>query len=184
MPSFKSSQQWFLILSIIFVIPFLALHYVLDNVARCNNFTASNDYNYKSNHGAPQTQTLPLLASSPYHGLPSTVVPNLREGIPNVLVTTRTDPPFHMFVYPPDTDRYISRKIIQHGIYEATTTQLVTNSLPLLTTVGDYDDNNNNHHVDTTSSSSSSCDINFVLDLGSNLGYYSLLAASRAVTRI
>lgn len=139
------------------MIPFLtSLHHLLDNVAH-------HDYNI--NHHVDVAQHTSLHdASSPYRKLPGTSVPNPREGIPNVLLTTRTDPPFHMFLYPPDLDHYISRRIIQHGVYEAMTTKLVTNSLPLLT---------------LPSTLASSCDINFVLDMGSNLGYYSLLAASR-----
>jgi len=59
---------------------------------------------------------------------PSSVLP--KDGIENKLVTTSTDPPFHIFVYPEKVDKYISRNIIKNGIYEPPTTELIYKLLP------------------------------------------------------
>ena len=98
--------------------------------------------------------------------LSNTSVPSSlqRDGLANVLKTTRTEPSFHMFVYPPDKDRWISNNLIEHGVYEVGTTKLMMEHLPTLKSSTDI---------------TSLCNIHLVLDMGSNLGYYSLLAASR-----
>ena len=84
-----------------------------------------------------------------------------KGGIDNKLVTTSTDPPFHMFVYPDNVDKVISRSIAENGVYEPTTTDLAYKLLPT------DDLLEKNQYL--------------AVDLGSNLGYYSLLLASRGV---
>ena len=107
----------------------------------------------------------------------SSTVP--KEGISNILTTTQTSPSFHIFVYPTNVDKYISKRILENGIYEGGTTRLVESLLPIK-----HDDyNHGDEIIDSTAKyvggSDESCNIDLVLDLGSNLGYYSLLAASR-----
>eukprot|EP00985_Skeletonema_marinoi_P021121 scaffold12805_cov91-Skeletonema_marinoi.AAC.2 len=94
---------------------------------------------------------------------PSSVLP--KDGIENKLVTTSTDPPFHIFVYPEKVDKYISRNIIKNGIYEPPTTELIYKLLPA--ELLDRDVKQKKYYV--------------AVDLGSNLGYYSLLLASRGM---
>jgi hypothetical protein len=59
----------------------------------------------------------------------SSTVP--KEGISNILTTTQTSPSFHIFVYPTNVDKYISKRILDTGIYEAGTTKLVESMLPI-----------------------------------------------------
>lgn len=94
---------------------------------------------------------------------PSSMLP--KAGIDNKLVTTSTDPPFYMFVYPEKVDKYISRNIIVTGIYEQTTTELIYKLSPA--ELMDDDAKQKKHYV--------------AVDLGSNLGYYSLLLAKRGM---
>eukprot|EP00566_Odontella_aurita_P017983 CAMPEP_0113535862 /NCGR_PEP_ID=MMETSP0015_2-20120614/5943_1 /TAXON_ID=2838 /ORGANISM="Odontella" /LENGTH=337 /DNA_ID=CAMNT_0000435167 /DNA_START=88 /DNA_END=1101 /DNA_ORIENTATION=- /assembly_acc=CAM_ASM_000160 len=94
---------------------------------------------------------------------PSSVLP--KAGIENKLVTTSTDPPFHMFVYPTQQDKYISHNIATKGIYEPPTTELIYKLIPNDLLGGDV--KLKKHYV--------------AVDLGSNLGYYSLLLASRGM---
>ena len=105
----------------------------------------------------------------------SSAVP--KNGISNILTTTKTAPSFHVFVYPTYVDKYISKRIIESGIYEGGTTRLVERLLPLKS--GDYNDVENEGTAVKDVGGEESCSTNLVLDLGSNLGYYSLLAASR-----
>lgn len=94
---------------------------------------------------------------------PLSVLP--KAGIENKLVTTSTDPQFHMFVYPEKVDKYISRNIINTGIYEPPTTELMYKLVPAELT--DEDVKQKKHFV--------------AVDLGSNLGYYSLLLAKKGM---
>jgi len=106
----------------------------------------------------------------------STTVP--KYGISNILTATQTSPSFHIFVYPTNVDKYISKRILQSGIYEGGTTRLVESILPIKSISNNGIENTNDHNVDVDGKEES-CNIDLVLDLGSNLGYYSLLAASR-----
>lgn len=125
----------------------------------CNTNT-TDSYRRRKEQGSLPRSRAPPAASS--------VVPNpLGGGLAGVLVTTRTEPAFHMFVYPPDKDRWISKRILQTGVYEAGTTRLFAEHLPAL------------RGGDDGEGAARPCGTNLVLDLGSNLGYYSLLAAAR-----
>jgi len=106
---------------------------------------------------------------SPYSVFSSLAVP--KAGIESKLVTTSTDPPFHMFVYPDNIDKYISRNIAARGIYEPSTTKLIYRLIPkCLETSGSDDCVAGAIHRKF-----------LAVDLGSNLGYYSLLLASRGM---
>jgi len=150
-------KAWTIALVVLTLQSFCIVHLLLSrsNLDGC----FPNDCSERPQHQQQHLSISGFSASSP----PSSVLP--KDGIENKLVTTSTDPPFHIFVYPEKVDKYISRNIINNGIYEPPTTELIYKLLPagLL----DRDVKQKKDYV--------------AVDLGSNLGYYSLLLASRGM---
>lgn len=130
MPSIPIVQRRTLLISLIilFIIQLLFVRNFLQNQCNLNNDQPTSNFVFV---GAPSTcNSLPhnthldkLILS------PSSTVP--KDGIANILTTTETSPSFHIFVYPTTIDKYISKRIIDTGIYEGGTTTLVESLLPL-----------------------------------------------------
>ena len=163
--SVPGMQRRALLIPLIFIIQLIFVRNFIHNQCKLNNDDQST-----SIEGAPSTSN----SSPPYNTnldkLSLSTVP--KEGISNILTTTQTSPSFHIFVYPNNVDKYISKRILENGIYEVGTTRLVESILPLK---HDHNDVKTNDHNVGDISKESSCNIDLVLDLGSNLGYYSLL---------
>ena len=120
-------QRRTLLIPLIFIIQLIFVRNFIQNQCKLFNL----DEQSSNFVGAPSTTNSlshnnldKLILSSS-----STTVP--KDGISNILTTTQTSPSFHIFVYPTNIDKYISKRIIQSGIYEAGTTRLVESLLPL-----------------------------------------------------
>ena len=172
-------QRRALLISLIFILQLIFVRNFIQNQCKLFNVNEQSTSNFISAPTATNSLSHNnldklILSSS------STTVP--KDGISNILTTTQTSPSFHIFVYPNNIDKYISKRIIESGIYEAGTTRLVESILSIKH--DDYNndvDNANDHNLNIIEQAEEeeSCSIDLVLDLGSNLGYYSLLAASR-----
>ena len=87
-----------------------------------------------------------------------------------VSVTSKTDPPFQIWLFPPEQDRYITRKIQASGVYEPDETvfaQLVVASK------GTSDSGGGN-----TYGANNTCTGGWAMDLGANVGFHSLHMAA------
>jgi len=170
-------QRRTLLIPLIFIIQLIFVRNFLQNQCKLFNVDDQSTSNFVS---APSTSNS-LPHNTHLDKLISSIPTVPKDGISNILTTTQTSPSFHIFVYPIDVDKYISKRIIENGIYEVGTTRLVESILPIKH--GDYNrdvSNTDYYNVDISGEAKEeSCNIDLVLDLGSNLGYYSLLAASR-----
>ena len=167
-------QRRTLLIPLIFIIQLIFVRNFIQNQCKLFNNDQSSNLSAPStsNSSIHNTHLDNLILSL------STTVP--KYGISNILTTTQTSPSFHIFVYPTKVDKYISKRIIDNGIYEAGTTRLVESILPIKHDDINDVENINDYNIDIDEDEErESCNIDLVLDLGSNLGYYSLLAASR-----
>ena len=165
-------QRRTLLIPIIFIIQLIFVRNFIHN--QCKLFNVDDQSTSNFIVSAASTSN-----SSPHIHLDKLTQPSIstvpKDGISNILTTTQTSPSFHIFVYPINIDKYISKRIIDNGIYEAGTTKLVESLLPLKHGNNDSVENIDDHNNASGEGKEESCSIDLVLDLGSNLGYYSLL---------
>ena len=177
-PSVTIIQRRTLLIPLIFIIQLIFVRNFIQN--QCKLFNVNEESSSivsapSTSNSLPHNTHLDNKLTQPS----LTTVP--KDGISNILTTTRTSPSFHIFVYPIDVDKYISKRILENGIYEVGTTTLVESILPIKQDeINDIDIvDGHNIDIDEDEEREEICSIDLVLDLGSNLGYYSLLAASR-----
>jgi len=178
-PSIPIMQRRTLLIPIIFIIQLIFVRNFIQNQCKLFN-NVRDDQQSTSNLSAPSTTNNSLPHNSHLDKLTQTLLSTVpKDGISNILTTTETSPSFHIFVYPNNIDKYISKRILENGIYEGGTTRLVESLLPLKSGNNGIESNNTTPIDIDGDDKEESCNIDIVLDLGSNLGYYSLLAASR-----